>query len=147
MPEQIPIGATFSKFTPPANTGLGFLDAVPDNTILSLSDEHDADGQQRELRNETAVNVAGLLKASTGDTRSYRLLLDTLELDEGTVAREISGSMMIASADAPMNAFWPRPTTSRAKRKMPITIEGSPLRTSRPSLISRATRCSANSLT
>ena len=24
-PEQIPAGATFSKFTPPANTGLGFF--------------------------------------------------------------------------------------------------------------------------
>jgi CxxC motif-containing protein (DUF1111 family) len=44
MPEQIPAGATFSKFTPPANTGLGFLDAVPDNTLLSMTDEHDADG-------------------------------------------------------------------------------------------------------
>lgn len=44
MPEQIPLGATFSKFTPPANTGLGFLDAVPDNTLLSMADEHDADG-------------------------------------------------------------------------------------------------------
>jgi CxxC motif-containing protein (DUF1111 family) len=44
MPEQIPVGATFSKFTPPANTGLGFLDAVPDNTILALADENDADG-------------------------------------------------------------------------------------------------------
>lgn len=44
MPEEIPVGATFSKFTPPANTGLGFLDAVADNTILSLADEHDADG-------------------------------------------------------------------------------------------------------
>jgi CxxC motif-containing protein (DUF1111 family) len=44
MPEQIPLGATFSKFTPPANTGLGFLDAVPDNTILSMADPHDADG-------------------------------------------------------------------------------------------------------
>lgn len=44
MPEQIPSGAPFSKFTPPANTGLGFLDAVPDNTILSMADEHDADG-------------------------------------------------------------------------------------------------------
>jgi CxxC motif-containing protein (DUF1111 family) len=44
MPEQVPVGAAFSKFTPPANTGLGFLDAVPDNTILSLADEHDADG-------------------------------------------------------------------------------------------------------
>jgi hypothetical protein len=27
-PEQIPAGATFSKFTPPANTGLGFIEAV-----------------------------------------------------------------------------------------------------------------------
>jgi len=42
--EQIPAGATFSRFTPPANTGLGFLDAVPDNTLLSLADEADADG-------------------------------------------------------------------------------------------------------
>ena len=25
-PEQIPDGATFSKFTPPANTGLGFIE-------------------------------------------------------------------------------------------------------------------------
>jgi len=44
LPEQIPMGASFSKFTPPANTGLGFLDAVSDNTILSLSDENDTDG-------------------------------------------------------------------------------------------------------
>lgn len=44
LPEQIPTGASFSQFTPPANTGLGFLDAVPDNLILSLSDENDADG-------------------------------------------------------------------------------------------------------
>lgn len=42
-PEQIPPGATFSKFTPPANTGLGFLDAVPDATILALADPNDAD--------------------------------------------------------------------------------------------------------
>jgi CxxC motif-containing protein (DUF1111 family) len=44
IPEQLPVGATFSKFTPPANTGLGYLDVVPDNIILSLADEHDADG-------------------------------------------------------------------------------------------------------
>ncbi|MBL7700392.1 MAG: thiol oxidoreductase [Chitinophagaceae bacterium] len=43
QPEQIPAGATFSKFTPPANTGLGFLEAVPDATLLALSDEFDAD--------------------------------------------------------------------------------------------------------
>ncbi|TWI82636.1 di-heme oxidoredictase family protein [Chitinophaga japonensis] len=44
QPEQIPAGATFSRFTPPANTGLGLLDAVPDATLLSLADENDADG-------------------------------------------------------------------------------------------------------
>ena len=44
MPEQIPAGATFSKFTPPANTGLGFLEAVPDATIVGLSDPNDANG-------------------------------------------------------------------------------------------------------
>jgi CxxC motif-containing protein (DUF1111 family) len=43
-PEVIPAGATFSRFTPPANTGLGFLDAVSDADILSMSDPTDADG-------------------------------------------------------------------------------------------------------
>jgi CxxC motif-containing protein (DUF1111 family) len=42
--EQIPAGASFSKFMPPANTGLGFLDAVPDADILALSDPNDANG-------------------------------------------------------------------------------------------------------
>ncbi len=42
--ESIPAGASFSSFTPPANTGLGFLDAVSDVTLLALSDENDADG-------------------------------------------------------------------------------------------------------
>jgi CxxC motif-containing protein (DUF1111 family) len=44
MPEQIPAGATFSKFTPPANTGLGFLDFVSDADILALSDPDDLNG-------------------------------------------------------------------------------------------------------
>lgn len=43
-PEQIPEGATFSKFTPPANTGLGFIELVPDADILALADPDDADG-------------------------------------------------------------------------------------------------------
>jgi CxxC motif-containing protein (DUF1111 family) len=42
QPEKIPAGATFSKFMPPANTGLGFLDFVPDASILALADENDA---------------------------------------------------------------------------------------------------------
>jgi CxxC motif-containing protein (DUF1111 family) len=40
-PETVPAGATFSSFTPPANTGLGFLDAVADETLLALADEFD----------------------------------------------------------------------------------------------------------
>ncbi len=44
VPEQIPAGATFSKFMPPANTGLGFLDAVSDAALLSLADENDTNG-------------------------------------------------------------------------------------------------------
>jgi CxxC motif-containing protein (DUF1111 family) len=44
QPEQIPIGATFSKFTPPANTGLGFLDAVTDADLLAHADPLDLDG-------------------------------------------------------------------------------------------------------
>ena len=44
MPEQIPAGATSSRFTPPANTGLGFIDAVPDASILALADPNDVNG-------------------------------------------------------------------------------------------------------
>lgn len=44
QPENIPAGATFSKFTPPANTGLGLLDAVTDADILALADANDANG-------------------------------------------------------------------------------------------------------
>jgi len=42
IPEQIPAGATFAKFTPPAVTGLGFLELVSDADILAMSDPNDA---------------------------------------------------------------------------------------------------------
>lgn len=44
QPEQIPNGATSSKLTPPATTGLGFLDAVMDADLIALSDPNDLDG-------------------------------------------------------------------------------------------------------
>ncbi len=44
QPEVIPFGATFTKLTPPANTGLGFIDAVSDADILAMADIHDSDG-------------------------------------------------------------------------------------------------------
>lgn len=43
-PEQMPPGATFSKFTPPANTGLGFLEFVTDADILAMADPNDMNG-------------------------------------------------------------------------------------------------------
>ena len=43
-PEVIPDNAGFSKILPPANTGLGYLDAVTDADILAMADETDADG-------------------------------------------------------------------------------------------------------
>jgi CxxC motif-containing protein (DUF1111 family) len=43
-PETIPVGATYSKFMPPAVTGLGLLTFVTDETILSMADPDDANG-------------------------------------------------------------------------------------------------------
>jgi CxxC motif-containing protein (DUF1111 family) len=43
-PEQVPQGVGFSKLTPPANTGLGFVDAVNDADILAWADPNDLDG-------------------------------------------------------------------------------------------------------
>ncbi len=42
--EQIPVGASHSQFTPPANTGMGFIDAVNDADIIAMADPNDADG-------------------------------------------------------------------------------------------------------
>src|SRR5688572_2215683 len=42
-PNQIPTRATCPTFMPPAITGLGFLEAVTDATILALADPPDAD--------------------------------------------------------------------------------------------------------
>lgn len=44
LPEQIPFGATFTKFTAPAITGLGFLEALTDADILAMADPNDTDG-------------------------------------------------------------------------------------------------------
>lgn len=44
VPEVVPAGITFSKFTPPANTGLGYLAALTDDQILAHADPNDADG-------------------------------------------------------------------------------------------------------
>lgn len=43
MPETLPNEVAASRFMPPANTGLGYLEAVDDATILAMADETDAD--------------------------------------------------------------------------------------------------------
>ena len=43
-PEQIPTGASFAKMLPPANTGLGFLELVPDADLLAMADPDDSNG-------------------------------------------------------------------------------------------------------
>ena len=52
-------------------------------------------GQQRELRNETVVNVAGLLKGQVGATRTYHLALDTFAPDGEVVARQVEGTVRL----------------------------------------------------
>ncbi|MDQ2657121.1 MAG: c-type cytochrome, partial [Bacteroidota bacterium] len=42
-PEVLPTGVGYSKLTPPANTGLGYIDAVTDEEILSWADPDDLD--------------------------------------------------------------------------------------------------------
>ncbi|MEX2591217.1 MAG: thiol oxidoreductase, partial [Anditalea sp.] len=44
VPEQIPEGVPFSKFTPPAVTGLGLLDLVSDADLLAMADPDDSNG-------------------------------------------------------------------------------------------------------
>ena len=43
-PEVIPPGATYTRLTPPAITGLGYLDAVTDSDIIAMADPGDANG-------------------------------------------------------------------------------------------------------
>jgi uncharacterized protein len=52
-------------------------------------------GQHWELRNETAVNVAGLLKGQIGATRSYSLSLDRLDSDGEVIAQGVEGDVRL----------------------------------------------------
>ena len=47
------------------------------------------------LRNETAINVAGLLREPIGGTRSYPMHLDALPLDEDLLAEDVRGEVKL----------------------------------------------------
>lgn len=44
VPEQLPDGASFTRLTPPANTGLGYIAALTDAQLLVHADPYDSDG-------------------------------------------------------------------------------------------------------
>lgn len=48
-----------------------------------------------ELHNETAINVAGLLKGPTGQTREFSLSLDRFPLDDGLIAEDVTGDVRL----------------------------------------------------
>jgi uncharacterized protein len=52
-------------------------------------------GHPMDLRNETAINVAGLLKAPTGSGRAFALRLDRFPLDNEAVAEELDGDVRL----------------------------------------------------
>lgn len=90
QPEKIPTGATFSNFTPPANTGLGFFEAISDASIMAMADENDADGdgisgrpnwiaipQYSELRPNTIVRNGKYIGRFGKKAAVYDLLQQT----------------------------------------------------------------------
>lgn len=52
-------------------------------------------GQQVELTNETAINVAGLLKGLVGANRRYDLHLDRMPLGDGLAAEDVNGEVQL----------------------------------------------------
>lgn len=49
----------------------------------------------QQLRNDTAINVAGLLKGQIGQVREFALALDQFPLDDGLVADDIAGTIRL----------------------------------------------------
>ena len=52
-------------------------------------------GDPQELRNETAINVSGLLKGQVGDTRDFALHLEKLVADGEIIARNVEGTVLL----------------------------------------------------
>ena len=48
-----------------------------------------------DLRNDTAINVAGLLREPIGGTRKYPIHLDALPLDEHLLAEDVGGEVKL----------------------------------------------------
>ena len=90
------------------------------------------------------VSTVRVLEAPKAMLPSRRV--DGTSSSTSSVARAISGSMMIESPSAPAKPLWPRPTTIRLKMNTPITMVGTPASTFSVSRIASASRCGANSV-
>lgn len=49
----------------------------------------------QQLQNDTAINVAGLLKGQIGQVREFALALDRFPLDDGLVADDVAGTIRL----------------------------------------------------
>lgn len=81
--EEVPAEATgVARFTPPAVTGLGYLDEVDDATLIALADPDDADGDgvsgrlQLHAPSELLDRVVALEAASAPDPHAKGTLVD-----------------------------------------------------------------------
>ena len=59
-----------------------------------------------DLHNETAINVAALLKEQVGASRAYPVVLDRFQLDSELVATDVVDVRAAASVTAPESKSW-----------------------------------------
>lgn len=72
--EQLPAGVASSVFLAPIATGLGFLDAVSDETILEYADEHDVNGDGISGRPSRIPNPGYLVLRKNANVQSSGLI-------------------------------------------------------------------------
>src|SRR5439155_301607 len=132
----------------------GFATRGAQRRLARLSD---LDRRHRLHRIGVHGHLSSLLRYRARSNRAVRLITRTklIRTNPSAQARAWSAGsgdsarakMSIAIANEPFQAACPLPITSRAKTKMPMMIEGSPLRTSSTSLAASAIPGDANSLT
>lgn len=93
-----------------------------------------------DLHNETVVNVAALLKEHVGSTRTYRLSIDQLTLDQNLEAKDVTGSVRLTRLTGEIIAgvrvsgsvdlecqrclgIYPQPFTARFEEEFRETVD------------------------
>jgi uncharacterized protein len=64
-----------------------------------VNQQHGASGSEsrlpKELRNDTVINVAQIMKDDVGSRRSYRIALDTFSLDTDITAKDVTADLKL----------------------------------------------------